>query len=56
MAREYPREPMLAAIQTAAHYGLYDLGRLGRMVLRDIATTLLSAPSASRSGLRRSRR
>jgi hypothetical protein len=24
MAREYPREPVLAAIQTAAHYGLYD--------------------------------
>ncbi len=33
MAREYPREPLLAAIQTAAHYGLYDLARLERMVL-----------------------
>jgi IstB-like ATP binding protein len=34
MAREYPPEPLLAAIATAAHYGLYDLGRLERMVLR----------------------
>src|SRR4029077_5221803 len=38
MAREYPPAPLLAAIQTAAHYGLYDLGRLERMVLRGIAT------------------
>jgi transposase len=39
MAREYPREPLLAAIRTAAHYGLYDLSRLERMVLRGIATS-----------------
>ena len=44
MAREYPREPLLAAIQTAAHYGLYDLGRLERMVLRGIATTYFQIP------------
>jgi len=44
MAREYPREPLLAAIQTAAHYGLYDLGRLERMVLRGIATTYFQLP------------
>jgi len=44
MAREYPREPLLAAIQTAAHYGLYDLGRLERMVLRGIATTYFHLP------------
>jgi transposase len=44
MAREYPREPLLAAIQTAAHYGLYDLGRLERMVLRRIATTYFQLP------------
>lgn len=46
MAREYPREPLLAAIQTAAHYGLYDLGRLERMVLRGIATTYFELPLA----------
>jgi hypothetical protein len=44
MAREYPREPLLAAIQTAAHYGLYDLARLERMVLRGIATTYFQLP------------
>ena len=44
MAREYPREPLLAAIQTAAHYGLYDLGRLERRVLRGIATTYFHLP------------
>jgi len=44
MAREYPHEPLLAAIQTAAHYGLYDLGRLERMVLRGIATTYFQLP------------
>jgi transposase len=44
LAREYPREPLLAAIQTAAQYGLYDLGRLERMVLRGIATTYFQLP------------
>jgi hypothetical protein len=44
LAREYPREPLLAAIQTAAHYGLYDLARLERMVLRGLATTYFQLP------------
>jgi hypothetical protein len=37
MAREYPYEPLLAAINEAAHYGLYDLDRVERMVLERIA-------------------
>jgi hypothetical protein len=37
MAREYPRRPLLAAIREAAGYGLYDLDRLERMILRRIA-------------------
>jgi transposase len=37
MAREYPREAFLSAIRDAAHYGLYDLDRLERMILRRIA-------------------
>jgi hypothetical protein len=37
MAREYPREPLMAAVTEAAHYGLYDLDRVERMVLRRIA-------------------
>jgi transposase len=44
MPREYPREPLLTAIQTATHYGLYDLSRLERMVLRGIATTYFQLP------------
>jgi hypothetical protein len=37
MVREYPREPLLAAIEEASRYGLYDLDRIERMVLRAIA-------------------
>jgi hypothetical protein len=37
LTRDYPREPVLAAIEEAAHYGLYDLDRLERMILRRIA-------------------
>jgi transposase len=37
MAREYPRTPLLDAIREAARYGLYDLDRLERMILRRIA-------------------
>jgi transposase len=37
IVREYPREPVLQAIAEAARYGLYDLDRLERMVLRRIA-------------------
>ena len=31
--REYPREPLLGAVEEAARYGLYDLDRLERMIL-----------------------
>ena len=34
--REYPRQPLLAAAREAAHYGLYDLDRLERMILRRV--------------------
>jgi hypothetical protein len=37
LVREYPREPLLAAVRDAAHYGLYDLDRLERMILRRVA-------------------
>jgi hypothetical protein len=44
MRRDYPSKPFLAAIVTATHYGLYDLDRLERMVLRNIATEYFVAP------------
>jgi len=37
MVRDYPRTPLLAAVREATHYGLYDLDRLERMILRRIA-------------------
>ena len=37
MVRDYPRAPLLAAIRTAQTYGLFDLNRLDRMVLKQIA-------------------
>jgi hypothetical protein len=37
MAREYPSDAFLSAVREAAHYGLYDLDRLERMVLRRVA-------------------
>ena len=38
MAREYPRDAFLSAVAEAARYGLFDLDRLERMVLRRIAS------------------
>ena len=37
MLRDYPREPLLAAIRTALTYGMFDLDRLDPMVLKQIA-------------------
>ena len=47
MVRDYPRAPLLAAIRTAQEYGLFDLERLDRMVLRHIGRDyFVLAPSA----------
>jgi transposase len=37
LLRDYPREPLLAAVHEASHYGLYDLERVERMILRRVA-------------------
>lgn len=37
MVREYPRQPLLRGFERAARYGLYDLDRVERIVLRHIA-------------------
>ena len=37
MLREYPRQSVLSAVAEAARYGLYDMDRLERMILRHIA-------------------
>lgn len=36
MVREYPRQALLLAVREAAQYGLYDLDRLERMILRRV--------------------
>jgi transposase len=37
LLRDYPRTSFLAAVRQAGQYGLYDLDRLERMVLKEIA-------------------
>jgi transposase len=37
LKRTYPQEPFIKAIKEALHYGLYDLGRLERLVLSHVA-------------------
>ncbi len=44
MVRDYPREPLLAAVRTASYYGLYDLDRLESMILRRIAKDYFNPP------------
>ena len=48
MLRDYPREPLLAAVARGRRsYGLFDLDRLERMVLRSIATDYFVAARPS---------
>jgi transposase len=44
MWRDYPRAPFLDAVTEATHYGLYDVDRLERMVLRHIAHDYFVVP------------
>jgi hypothetical protein len=44
LVREYPREAFLAALKTASAYGLYDLERLERLVLKNIASDYFILP------------
>lgn len=41
---DYPREPLLDAVSTALEYGMFDLERLERMVLRRIARQYFELP------------
>ncbi len=45
MHRDYPAESFVAAMRSALHYGLYDLDRLERMVLRNIAAEYFVLPA-----------
>lgn len=39
LKRTYPPAPFLAAIEQAAHYGLYDLNRLEALILKQVSGT-----------------
>jgi hypothetical protein len=45
MRRDYPTAPLAAAIETAAHYGLFDLDRVERIILRNVATAYFVVPA-----------
>lgn len=47
MVRDYPREPLLAAIKIATHYGLDDMDRLESLVLRHVAGHFFPWPPGS---------
>jgi hypothetical protein len=36
LVADYPRQPLLEAVRTAAHYGLFDLERVERLLLRSL--------------------
>lgn len=48
MLREYPQEAFLAALATATEYGLFDLERVERLILRNVARDFF--PSVLRTG------
>jgi transposase len=52
MVHDYPREPLLAAIRIATHYGLDDMDRLESLVLRHIAGDFFPPPLEAGTGER----
>ena len=46
--RDYPRVPFLTAVRCAEQYGLFDLERLERMVLKEVATEYFVLPALRR--------
>ncbi|WP_437974496.1 hypothetical protein WMF11_39450 [Sorangium sp. So ce295] len=51
MMRDYPREPLLAAVRIATYYGLDDMDRLERLVLRHVAGDFFPLPPEVARGL-----
>jgi transposase len=48
--RDYPREAFLAAVSRAEQYGLYDLDRVERLILKQIAHDYFVLPADSQDG------
>jgi predicted transcriptional regulator len=45
LRRDYPEEPFLSAVRTATVYGLFDMDRLERLILRTIGSEYFVLPS-----------
>lgn len=51
MVSDYPREPLVATLREAARYGLYDIERVERMLLRSLASDFFFIiPGAASAG------
>jgi hypothetical protein len=50
LVREYPQKPVLAAVRVAEHYGMYDIERLERMILKNIAGDYFPSGEADDGG------
>jgi hypothetical protein len=46
MQRTYPPGPFIAAIEQALHYGLFDLGRLEDLILKQVAGDFFALKAA----------
>jgi hypothetical protein len=53
MVNDYPREPLLAAVRIATHYGLDDMDRLESLVLRHVAGDFFPLPLEAATNDRR---
>ena len=47
---DYPRAPLLEALQAAAQYGLFDLDRVETMILRQLAREYFQINPGRRDG------
>ena len=45
LRRDYPEQPFLSAVRTATAYGLFDMDRLERLILRTIGSEYFVLPS-----------
>lgn len=50
LRRDYPEEPFLSAVRTATVYGLFDMDRLERLILRTIGSDYFVLPSLEDPG------
>lgn len=48
LVREYPSDALLRAVAEAEKYGLFDLGRLERLILKRVSTEYFNIPSDER--------